>query len=308
MKLNLLPATVAKQGQYRVMSFVSLGILVVSVGAALWMIKSSGDALAQAKKRAEEIKPYADKAVQVSKKADEYAAMASGPDRNVKLAEAMDTHNSVWVDLYRDVLSYTPAFFRVTSISAAPIDAGRCVVRIQGVLRTFQDYADVMLAYYRMEGAISVVRSGYQITDPFVPNLILQDQVGFPVRPGEARIPSDPLDRLNALVERASRQPEGAYTGIGGFGQPDAPLRGAGQSYSVVEVALTLATVTDAEGTVTHNRNLTVPLPRDTIAAAGAAPAGPPITAENPAPGGPPPAVPAARPQPRRQPGVGDED
>lgn len=289
MKLNLLPAAAAKSGQYKRAWTLSILFFLASVGASLFMIMNSNAQLARAKERAEEVRPAAEEAVRVSKKADTIAASATGIDRNVKLAEAMNFHNSVYTNLYRDVFSYVPSFFRVTSATATPVDNRRCIVRLTGVIESFQQYADLMLAFYRMDGVLSILREGYQVNDPFVPNLIQQDQAGIPVRPGEARQPSDPVERMNALIAQGGEQQAG-FSGTGNFGT-NAPDRGVAPGFSAVTITIALDSVIGPDGKVIKNRNLQVPLPRDTIAAAGAAPAGQ-------APPPPPAAQPAAAPAP----------
>lgn len=265
MKLNLLPTYVSKEGQRRSIVLVSVLMFVLSVGACLLMIFYSQSRLKEATDRAENLKPQADQAVTIAKRADTIVQDATNIERNIKLAQAMDKHNFVYPKLYREVLSNVPSFFRVTRISAQPGGAGECTVTMVGVLRTYQQYADLMLALYRLDGATRVSRTGYQITDKIVPPLNSLDQIGIPVRPGEPRVPSDPLARLDMLIAQGSAQNPGAFTGTGGFGTGVQGERGPMPGYSLVTVTVTLATVTDPSGKVVRDRNIAVPNPRDTL-------------------------------------------
>lgn len=271
MKLNLLPTYVSKEGQIRSVLIGSAVMTLAAIGASLFLILSSRGELARQKERVEELRPAAERAVEVAKQADTIIASATGIDRNLKLAEAMSKHNSTYLELYREVLGYVPPFYRVTRIQATPVDDKTCNVQLTGVLGTFQQYADLMLALYRIEGAQRVSRSGFQVTDRYVPGLNLQDQIGLPIRPGEARLPSDPLARLDALVQRSGGA-TGAFEGAGGFGSAAPGQRGAMPGYSVVTVGVVLQTVADASGKVVKNRDIRTPNPRATIAAAAAGP------------------------------------
>jgi hypothetical protein len=288
MKVNLLPTYVSKEGQLRTMLVLSVLMLLGAVAASIFMIVSSRDALAKAKARAEEAQPVADRAVQIARQADTIIQSATGLDRNIKLSEAMAAHNPVYLELYKDVLRYVPSFYRVTSISATPVNETTCNVTMTGVLSGHQQYADLVLALYRMEGVQRITRSGFTPTDQYVPGLNLQDQIGLPIRPGEPRLPSDPLQRLDALVAQNARNP-GAFEGVGGFGAGQPGPRGAGPGFSAVSVNLVLQNVLDQAGKVVKSRDLRTPNPRATIQAAGGAGAAPAAGGPNPArrPGGP---------------------
>ncbi len=259
MKLNLLPTYVSKEGQLRTAIAGSLILVVLSLVLSVFMIlKSRGD-LQAAHERADEWKPKAEAAVATAEFADTIIQSATGIQRNIKLAEAMDKHNPVYPDLYREVLGYVPAFFRVSAISATPTGETGCLVTMTGIIHTFQNYADLMLALLRIPGASNVSRAGYQITDPAVPALSEQDQVGFPAKPGETPLPSNPLERLDALIAKGSSDP-GGFTGTGNFGTTDPGPRGAMPDWSQITVTVTLA-----------DRKIQTPLPRATLAKAGPA-------------------------------------
>jgi hypothetical protein len=65
------------------------------------------------------------------------------------------------VKLYNELMPYIPQFLRVRSINAASAGATRATVTIQGYLKTFQQYSDVMIALLRFPGCSAVGRSGF---------------------------------------------------------------------------------------------------------------------------------------------------
>lgn len=260
MKLNLLPTHVSKAGAARTATILSLLLAVLSILASVFLILKSKSTLQDSEKLVEAWEPAAKRAVDTGKMADTIMAESTVLIRNIDLAQAMMKHNSTYTDLYDEVLSYVPSWFRVTSISAIPTSETQCAVNLTGVLKTQQQYADVMLALLRIPGAQTVGRAGYSINDPFVPNLITEDQLGLPIRPGAARQPSDPVQRLYFLM--ATSGTTTGFAGTGGFGTPDASPKGAMPDWSQVTLQVIL-----------NDRKIQTPNPRATLAQQGAAPA-----------------------------------
>jgi hypothetical protein len=187
--------------------------------------------------------------------ADTIIAEMTNIDRNIKLTQAMLDHNRKQVELYREVMSYVPSYYRLTSINSSPTGPDGLTVNMTGVLKTHQQYADLVLALYRMPGVTNVTRSGYAIVDPRVPALNESDQIGTTVKPGEANLPSDPDERMAALIQRAN-QPQG-FLGINNFGTENA-VKGAMPDWSTVSVTMTIT-----------GRNIQPPNPRGTLIQGG---------------------------------------
>jgi len=277
MKLNLLPTYVSREGQSRVAWVIASLLIVVGLVGALGFVVLGKKELNDQIARAKNLEPQAALALSTAKQADDVMASASGLDRNLKLSKAMTEHNSVYVDLYRDVLKYMPTFFRVTSVTATPVGQEECSVTITGVIKTHQQYADIMLALLRIPDVTNVTRSGYTINDPYVPALTENDTVGRKILPGESNIPSDPMARMEALISRAASQPSG-YQNVSGFGQEEV-AKGAMPNWSNVTFVLTI-----------KNRKMQAPDPRATLTAAPAA------AANAAGPGGMPPMGPMGAP------------
>ncbi len=262
MKLNLLPTYVSKEGQAKTATVVSILLGVLGIATAVGMILYSQQTLARNKAEADSLVQPAQDALDTSKRADEIMQGAVVIDRNLKLANAMLKHNTVYPDLYREVMTYVPSFMRVTTLTAAPNSPEQATITIGGVLQSFQQYADVVIALLRMPGVTNVARADFNVPVPAVPALSETDQNGLPVLPSEGNLPSDPVARMEELAARASAAPRG-FLGQGGFGTEEA-LRGAMPDWSPVTL------------TVTISRNIQTPDPRATLAAQGAAGAAPP--------------------------------
>jgi len=280
MKLNLLPTYVSKEGQSRTAWVISGLVAAASIAAAVFLISSSAKRLQDAKERVTQWEQKAADALATGKKADEIIARATTVDRNLKLAAAMNEHNSVYPNLYGEVMRYVPPFYRVTSMSATPNGATSCTVTLTGQIKSFQQYADVVLALLRIPDAVNVSRAGYSLQDQVVPGLNEQDQIGTPIKPGETNLPSDPMERMNELIARAGSEPTG-FQDVSGFGT-EAPVKGPMPGWSTVTLNIVL------------NRNIQTPNPMATLRAglAGAPPAGAPtgqpagFTPPPPPPGG----------------------
>ncbi|MBX7134329.1 MAG: hypothetical protein K1X67_16775 [Fimbriimonadaceae bacterium] len=306
MKLNLLPTHVSKSGQAKTATIVSLLMVVLSIAAAVFMLTSSKKALADAKQKAMDVKPQADQAVEIAKMADKlingqppYTVPAPLIARNTSLANAMLDHSKVYPDLYREVLQYIPDFFRLTSISAQPSNAQVAQVNMTGVIRSFQEYADLMIALLRMPGAASVTRQGYNLNDMYVPNLITEDQIGIPIRRDQERLSSNSIERLQQLIAGANANTTTSFQNLNGFGTDEDLTKGAMNGWS--EITVTMLVV---------GKNLQTPNPRETLKRVpeGSTPA--PNTGGggggfNPGPGAPPP---PGGSNPPNRPGRGEDD
>ena len=292
MKLNLLPTHVSKASAARTATILSGLMAAAMVAAAVWMSASSKKELDDLKGKAEELVPQAQAAATESKKADAIIQQAKGIILNQKLSEAMMAHNSANPDLYDEVRKYIPSYFRVTSMSAVP--AGEVTtLNLTGVIQTYQQYADLMLALLRIPGATGVARQGWQHNDTFVPPLSADNQSSRPVAIGDAPIPDDPQARLDYYISRGSIT---GFDGVGGFGEGDMPRnRGAMPKWSEIQV------------TVALQRNVQTPDPRASLAAGAAGGPQPPAPAGAAAPGGNKPATNAPGGGNRRGPG-GNED
>jgi hypothetical protein len=276
MKLNLVPTYVSKGNQAKTATVVSVLLALFGILGAIGLIFISREQMNSARADAESKQERAARAVAVSKRADTVVAEAQMIIKNINLADAMIKHNDVYPDLYRDLKPYIPGFFRVTDMRATPNDAATATVTMTGTLKTFQQFADLMIALYRIPGATSVSRDGYVNVDPYIPNVTTVDQNGRPIKPGQAPIPDNRYDRL--AYYQGMGQVTG-FTGQGGFGTGDtSQAKGAMPGYSLVTVSVVLP------------RAIQTPDPRATLQSQGAAGAAP-------APGGaaPGPAVPGNR-------------
>ncbi|HJP82300.1 MAG TPA: hypothetical protein VJ835_02240 [Fimbriimonadaceae bacterium] len=257
MKLNLLPTYVSKGNQAKTATVVSVLLALLGVLGAVGMIFISKDQLQKAREDAESKMEQAARAVKVSQQADQVVNDAQMIIRNINLADAMIKHNDAYPDLYRDVKPYLPGFFRVTSMSAAPIDAATSRLTVSGTVKTYQQYADLTVALFRIPGATSVGRGGYNNVDPYIPAITDVDQNGRPIKPGQAPIPDNRYDRLAYYQGQASVP---SFTGQGGFGTADkTQSRGAMPGYSLVTLTVDLP------------RPLQTPDPRSTLTAQGPA-------------------------------------
>ncbi|AIE85776.1 hypothetical protein OP10G_2408 [Fimbriimonas ginsengisoli Gsoil 348] len=259
-------------------------MIAFGIGAAAAMSIISSGQLKEARQAVADKQEEAARAYALSTQADEIVAKAEGVIRNKNLATAMLSHNGVYPDLYQNLFRYNPPYFRLTSITASPVDAETATVTMTGTISTYQQYADLMLAVMRNPRVKSVARAGYQDTkDLYVPPLLLTDQQGKPHKPGETPIPDDPLERLAYFQSQG--QPAG-YLSAGNFGSGTDNERLAKPGDSLITLTLNVAA------------NLQVPNPRATLAASGGGGAsvgttpasGPLGGAGGFAPGGPPPA------------------
>jgi len=255
MKLNLLPTHVSKEKAVRGALIGSILIFALLFGASvLLFLKGKSDyadslnGIAEAEgkaQRARETADYADTVMQQSKTLL----------RNTDLAQKMLAHNDAYPKLYDMVKRYIPSFYRVNSMSAAANGPGSSTVTLVGVLDTYQQYADLMLALLRIPGIQSVSRDGFNNNAMYVPAPTPEDQAGKPHKPGEAPIPDDPAKRLDYFLAQGRVT---GYQGVSGFGSGQPGPKGPMPNSSQVTVTIVLAT------------DLQSPDPRATLAAGGA--------------------------------------
>lgn len=265
MKLNLVPTYVSKERSGKSAVFGSIALALVGVVIAVALTIQSKSDLARAQSDNEAAKPKAQAAVDTSAQADTIIASAAQIIKNSNLADAMIKHNDLYPDFYtKEIIPYIPAFFRINTLVAAPVDAATCTVTLVGTLSTQEQYGDLVLALMRIKGASSVARSGFAVDDLFVPGLSLDDQTGRPHKLTEAAIPDDPIDRLAYYQAKAAPLPD--YLGVGNFGSGTKDPRGAIKDAFLVTAVITMS------------KDLQVPNPRLTLSGGGgvaaAAPAG----------------------------------
>jgi hypothetical protein len=161
MKLNLLPKSAARSVQSKKIMWIAAAAVLVSLaGAILYSGKVSGD-LASWKQEAEDKMPDAEKVVATAAKADEIMEKAKLVLTNSALVDAIDDANKRYPALYDELKEYIPSFLRVRSLNASSGGAQNAVITIQGYLKTFQQYSDVMIGLLRFPGCSAVGRSGF---------------------------------------------------------------------------------------------------------------------------------------------------
>ena len=226
MKLNLLPTHVATQSKAPVFAGVGAVVALGAIALAVFLQISSTADLKAAKQELADSKQAAADALATANHADEIAKKGTIINTNLLLAKAMQKHNSAYVELYESIMPYIPDFYRVTSMSAASAGADTSTVTLVGQIKTFRQYADVALAFWRVPGVTNVQRSGYVVEDPSLSGINETYQKGSMVKPGEAPLSDDPETRLEEMIARASSAPQG-YQGVGGFGQEGIGAKGA---------------------------------------------------------------------------------
>ncbi|MBX3111870.1 MAG: hypothetical protein KF857_07660 [Fimbriimonadaceae bacterium] len=255
MKLNLLPTHVATQSKAPVFAGIGAVAAVAAIAGAVFLKVASEADLRAAKEDLASSKQAAADALATANHADEIAKKGEVINSNLMLAKAMSKHNSTYVDLYEQVMQYIPDFYRVTSMTAQPAGENAATVTLVGHLKTFRQYADVAFAFWRVPGVTNVQRAGYQLDDPVRQPITETDQVGSVVKPGEQPLPSDPIDKLDALIARASAEQQG-YLGVGGFGQ-EGVTKESMPGWSTVTMVLTM------------QKDIRTPDPRASLGGAG---------------------------------------
>lgn len=239
MKLNLVPTHVkAAQG---VVVFMLIGGLVAAVvfAGSFLMVGRGQEALKDANARVDAVVDDVGVVMGKANRADQIILLATGIDRNIKLAHAMSEHSAKYPALFKDVMDHIPSFYRINSLSATPTSATECTVTMSGVLRSSQQYADLVAALYKMDGVTSVARGGFVATDKIVPTLTELDQLGTAVAPGQANLPSDWEDRLDAQIQLVASEPQG-FLNTGGFGTPGDGMKGAMPGWSTVTITMSI--------------------------------------------------------------------
>ncbi|MBS1708879.1 MAG: hypothetical protein JSS65_09185 [Armatimonadetes bacterium] len=296
MKLNLLPTHVATQSKAPVFAALGATFAVLAIGGAVFLQVSSQADLKDAKEKLASSKQGAADALATANHAEEISKKGEVINTNLMLAKAMFKHNSAYVELYESIMPYIPDFYRVTSMTASPGGADTSTVTLVGQIESFRKYADVALAFWRTPGVTNVTRAGFQLDDPSRGPITETDQSGSVVKPGEQPLPSDPLDKMDAIIARANSAPEG-YLNTGNFGQ-DGGVKGPMPGWSTVTIVLTVS------------KDLRTPDPRSTLGGSGGGGGGGIPGARGPGgpgggfPGGPPPGFNAGGP-PGAGPGVG---
>lgn len=250
MKLNLLPGSVSKAQGSKASFVLMIVIIALASGFTFLMINKSKDTLSSALDQLPPEEAKVKKVLAISQSADAIIAQVGPMDRNLKLVKAMEEHNTVYTSLYRNILSYVPDFYRITNLTATPTGES-CTINMTGVLKTETQYADLAISLFRIPNVTAVTRAGYNYERDFIPNLNLNDQEGERIKQGETNLPSDPIDNMNAMIQRAANKPRG-FLNQGQFGTGEGP-RGAMPKWSTVNITLLLT------------KNIQTPDPRSTI-------------------------------------------
>ncbi|MHB8636358.1 MAG: hypothetical protein ACYC96_07790 [Fimbriimonadaceae bacterium] len=260
MKLNLVPTHVAKEKASGGAIFVMFLLIIVGIIGAVLMVVTSNSALANAKSEEATALSNAAGVKAISDQADALMADAKthAVVRNVSLAAAMEAHSTVYPDLYDMIRRYVPSYYRVTSMAASSAGDNACTVTLTGVLTTYQQYADLGLAFMRIPGAVGYSPSGYQLNDLYVPNLTPDDMRGRRIRPGDTNVPDDEQQRLAYLIQQGTNT---RYLGSG-YGDDTVTEKGAMPNASLVTITITL------QGDAKHHYDLQTPDPRSTLSQA----------------------------------------
>lgn len=235
MKLNLLPTGVGKEKQVKIAVVFAVLVALVGVAAAIFMVIIPAQKIEKLDAAITDERAIYTQLVARAQKANEIISSAQVLIRDYNLADAMLKHSTVYPDLYDEMNRFYPSFFRVISTNAQPASPEQAVVNVTGVLKTYQQYADLMLAILKNPNVISVTRAGFTRTDPFVPQLTAADQTGRPVRPGEESVPDNPLERLDYYIAKGQTS---GFTGTGGFGTDDTGPRGAMPDWSQITLSI----------------------------------------------------------------------
>lgn len=254
MKLNLLPTYVGSGRNLFLGIVIGLVLLLGSSAMSVMMVSDSNKQLQKVRDQANSYKQPVDEAVAYAAKAEEVVAPLRDIVRNINLAKAMNEHNAVYPAFYDSVFPYIPGFFRITSIQGLPNDSSNVTLTMTGVIKTHQQYIDLMLAMLRIPGAKTVSRSGFKPAEPFLPAITEDEQNPSLRKPDESPLPKDPLERLNAMIARGRVT---GYQNQGNFGDPEPGERGAMPDEQIVTV------------TVQIPGNLQTPNPRAALGATG---------------------------------------
>lgn len=247
MKLNLIPPKQKKEGGSWGIP-VGVLLLVVGVLVALYLIGSSTAAENAARAKVEARQPEAQRVVTFANSAEQTIQLATPFTINYQLAQEMNKATLAYPDLFDDIRPYIPSFFRVTSISAAPFEGQPdqfAEVRITGVIASFQQYTNLLLALLQYPNAVSVIPSTYASPAPFRPN-VTEDrqnpQMGWPGARSLEGV-QDPLQRLEIIQFNQSLAPAAprltySFINVGNFGTDNPGPKGPMPGYSEVTIQL----------------------------------------------------------------------
>jgi hypothetical protein len=268
MKLNLLPQTVSKGRALKTAWFLGSAMMIGSFVIAILLSLSAHAALKIAEAKVDEDKQPAADAVTTAAAADTVVSTAADVIRDANLAKAMIDHNDAYPSLYRQVLPYVPSFFRLTSISAAPVDATTSTITMVGTVGSYEQYSDVILALMRDKSATSISRSGYNYDPKIVPGLTPTDPIGTPRKQGAEPIPSDQLDRLTYYEEQGRSSGTTGYLDTGNYGSTES---GGSNGVAGGDVKGPMPGQSEITIVLTVNKDLQAPDPLATLSAAGGA-------------------------------------
>jgi hypothetical protein len=161
MKLNLLPKTAARSAQARTAMLAAAALVLLTLLGTLFYSWSVAKTLANYQEEVRAKEALAQQVVDTAASADTILAESKIVLTNSELVKNVDGSNGKYPRLYNTLKSYIPAFMRVRSLSAASAGPDQSVVTIQGYLKTFQQYSDVMIALLRFPGCSAVGRSGF---------------------------------------------------------------------------------------------------------------------------------------------------
>lgn len=221
MKLNLLPKTVAKNVQSKLVFTVMLALVAANlVGAFLYSQSVHGEKEVL-KREAEAKEPEARKVVEAARSADDFIAQAQIVITNSALYNAIQESNTKYPDLYDEFLPYLPSWFRLRSITARSAGPEQATVTLTGYLKSFQHYSDIMIALLRFPDAVAVGRSAYAPVPP-------GDEAPFAYSyesTDRGPIPGWSAVTFTVQLNRDLQAPDAKATlqGLGGAGAPGAP-------------------------------------------------------------------------------------
>ncbi len=237
MKLNLVPTYVNEGKKTRAAVVGAVLIAAAGIVLSVGMAASSQKNLEDARAEMNRYIPVAQEALAESQYADKVMAAAAGVILNINLADAMKKHSTKYPDLYDSVRPNIPGFYRITSMSAAPVDGETCTVTLVGFLETQQQYADLMFALRRIKGVLTVSRAGYTYDEMYVPSISDIDQSARPRKRGDEPIPDDPLARLDYFMGQGTVS---TFNDAGGYGSGEPGTRGAMPGSHEVTVQITM--------------------------------------------------------------------
>jgi len=236
MKLNLLPTYVGKGRQLTVAIVFGVMLIAASAGITVVMISNANQQLDKVKTQAAQYDKPVQDAIDHADKAAQIIAPLQPVVRNINLANAMLQHNPVYPDFYSQIFPQIPDFFRINNIQANPIDANTVNLRMVGVLKTQEQYRDLLLTLLRMKGAQTVTRSAFTPKFSILPGVSETDQNPEVPDPDQPNLPKDPLQKLDALIASGQQK---AFVPAPGYGG-DPGERGPIPDYQLITVTVVL--------------------------------------------------------------------